>query len=413
MNASQAKRNLSMLWLGQFFSTCSLNIVVPLLPFYMAELGATQPGQNRIWTGLALAAPAVMLCLSSPVWGRYGDRFGKKWMVVRALLGIAISLTWMGMAASFLQFFLARLLQGTFGGVVDAAAAFTGSQASEGAKGRALGSLQSATAAGSLAGPLIGGILSDWFGLAPILLSCALLTAICGMASAFVLQETPRQSADTVREKLSISLASREMLGHRRIRNFLAAGVLAQFGVYALVSIFAPYVQGMVGNAHAASWVGVLQAVTWGASFLASPWWGRLNDRAQIEKNVCAALLGLSLSVFLQAWQTDVIWMIPLRALQGFCFAALVQSIFLVVTLETDEGRRGVHIGLANSTLTIGQIIGSLLGSALGAIFSMEWVLTMAGASFLAGAIRLAFSVWHHPAAQDALPDYQKEVNNQ
>lgn len=273
-DASVAKRSLSILWAGQFFTTCSLTIIVPLLPFYMAELGAASLEENRIWTGLSLAAPAVTLCLFSPIWGRYGDRVGKKWMVVRALAGIAVSLIWMGMATSPVQFLLARLLQGAFGGVVDAAAAFTGSQAGEGTKGRALGSLQSATAAGSLAGPLVGGTLTDVFGFTAVMMASAILSAICGLTSAFILKEPSRGNKVVIQEKLSIPRASREMLSHRRIRKFLLAGVLSQFGAYGLISMFAPYVQGLVGNAYAASWVGVLQAVTWGATLLASPLWG-------------------------------------------------------------------------------------------------------------------------------------------
>lgn len=399
MNAAiESKRSFYILWIGQFFSTCSLTIIVPLLPFYMAELGATLPEENRIWTGLTLAAPAVTLCLFSPIWGRYGDRVGKKWMVVRALAGIACSLAWMGIATSPVQFLLARLLQGAFGGVVDAAAAFASSQAGAGTKGRALGSLQSATAAGSLVGPLVGGTMSDLFGFTTMIMTSALFTAACGIASAFILKEPSSETKVTTRENLSIPRASREMLRHRRIRNFLVAGILAQFGVYGLVSIFAPFVQEIVGTTYAASWVGVLQAVTWGATFLASPLWGRLNDRSMIEKNVCIALTGCGLSVVLQAWPTDVFWLIPLRAFQGFCFAALVQSIFLVVTLETEETRRGVTIGLANSTLTVGQIVGSLLGSSLSALLPTKWAFVLMGVSFLCGAVWLAQRTWHHLA---------------
>ncbi len=407
-----SSKSLSILWAGQFFSTCSLTILVPLLPFYMEQLGATSPEENRIWTGLALAAPAVTLCLFSPIWGRYGDRVGKKWMVVRALAGISICLAWMGTAISPAQFLLARLLQGAFGGVVDAAAAFAGSDAKEGTKGRALGKLQSATAAGSLVGPLVGGTMSDVFGFTAIITASAILTAICSLAAAFILKEPPRDKKVVIREKMSIPLASREMLRHRRIRNFLVVGALSQFGVYGLVSIFAPYVQGMVGNAYAASWVGILQAVTWGSTFLASPLWGRLNDRSQIERNVCIALTGCGLSVILQAFATDVWWLIPLRALQGICFAALIPSIFLVVTLETEESQRGVMIGLANSSMTVGQIIGSLLGSSFTALLPMEWGFVMLGASFLVAAVWQAHRAWL-PAANAVLPYQQNEVKNE
>ncbi|WP_051188205.1 MFS transporter [Brevibacillus thermoruber] len=396
MNPSSfADRNFRMLWTGQFFSICSLTVMVPLLPFYLAELGAVTPEANGLWTGLSLAAPAVTLSLSSPVWGKYGDRFGRKWMVVRALIGIAASLGLMGLAQTPLQFFLARLLQGACGGVVDAAAAFTGSQAREGTEGRVMGSLQSATAAGSLLGPLVGGTLTDVFGFRPILWATALLLGFCGLGAAMVLKEPPREMHVPHRENVSLPHAWRNVLRHRRMRNVLVAGMLAQFGAFGLVTVFAPRVQEMVGSAYAASWVGVLQAVTWGATLFGSLWWGRRNDRIQVEKNVCAALAGCGVSVMLQAIPASVGWLIPLRVLQGFCFAALVPSIFLVVAKASHEKQRGVNIGISNSVLVMGQIAGSLWGAAFAAYLPMEWTFAIMGFSFLAGAVWLVASTRH------------------
>ncbi|WP_139490122.1 MFS transporter [Brevibacillus dissolubilis] len=384
-----------VLWLGQFFSIGSLTVLVPLLPFYMETLGAGGEEDARFWTGLCLAAPAITLFLTSPLWGRYGDRFGRKWMIVRALFGIGGSLGLMAVAQTPMQFFLARLVQGAFGGIVDATAAFAGAEAEEGKQGRVLGRLQSATAAGSLIGPLIGGTMADVFGFQTILYGTAVLTALCGVMAAWVLQEPKQAVAGKGREAadtpIPLTKAFWQLLSHRRVPPFLLAGMLAQFGAFSLVTVFAPRVEELVGHGnYAATWVGVLQAVTWGATMLAAPWWGRQNDRHPVEKNLRLALLGCGVSVMLQIVPADVSWMIPLRIVQGVCFAAIVPSIFLVITQETKACDRGMHIGISNSVMVFGQIAGSLGGAMFGSILSMEWTFVIMGASFLGGAVWLA-----------------------
>ncbi|WP_367758837.1 MFS transporter [Ammoniphilus sp. 3BR4] len=389
-------RNIRIIWFGQFFAISGLTIIVPLLPFYMTELGASDPADNRLWTGLSLAAPAVMLGLVSPVWGKCGDRWGRKWMVVRALLGLAASLALMAMAQSPLQFFLFRLLQGACGGIVDTASAFAVSEAPEKERGMVLGKLQSATAAGSLMGPLLGGIAADWIGFRPMLLTMGLLTGISGCLAVFFLQESKRKgsaSADSDKKQTKWTLEIIDLLGHRRIRGFLIAGIFMQMGVFGLVTVFAPHVQGMSGlNNYASTWVGVLQAVTWAGSMAGSPWWGQRNDRVMIERNVFLASIGCGVSILLQAVPQQPEWLIPLRVCQGFCFAALVQSIFLAVTQESGELNRGVRLGAANSFLVMGQILGPLLAAAMGSILSTAWTIAFMGVCFFLGAASIRMS---------------------
>lgn len=153
--------NFRVLWICHFLSVASLTVIAPLLPFYLQAMGAGKPEAVLFWSGLALAAPAVSYTLTAPYWGKLGDRWGQKWMVVRALIGLTPTLVAMGVARTPFQFFLCRLCQGAFGGVVGSGAAFASTQAPEESRGRVLGKLESAVAAGSLAGPLLGGFLVD------------------------------------------------------------------------------------------------------------------------------------------------------------------------------------------------------------------------------------------------------------
>lgn len=398
------RRNFWILWMGQFVATAGLTVMVPLLPLYMEELGARGAEANRWWTGICLAAPAVTLFLASPLWGRIGDQWGRKWMVVRALFGLSVCMGLMGAAQSPVQFLLFRLLQGVCGGVVDAAAAFVGSDAPEHRHGRVLGHLQSATAAGSLFGPLIGGLLADGWGTRPLYWLMAGLTAACGWLAALGLKE-PRPSPG--RSKRSPSLPIPDvflaLMGRPRLRAVILAGVCANAGVFGVVVVFAPWVRELAGTGGAAAtWVGVLQAVTWGATVLGAPWWGRRNERSvRIERHFFWASLGCGVSVILQLIPRDPLWLLPLRILQGFCFSALAQTVFLKVTRNTEEAIRGTAIGMTNSFLVLGQVAGSLSAAFLGARFPTEGVFLLMGGWFLAAALL----VFRPPAQPSRLPE--------
>ncbi|WP_229751813.1 MFS transporter [Marinithermofilum abyssi] len=398
------RRNFWMLWFGQFVAIAGLTVVVPLLPFYMEMLGATDPVENRWWTGICLAAPALTLFLVSPVWGRIGDKWGRKWMVVRALLGLSASIGLMGWAQTPVHFLLFRLLQGACGGVVDAAAAFAGSDAPAGKRGRVFGNLQSATAAGSLAGPLIGGVLADGWGYRPLFWLMGGLTALSALLAAAVLVE-PRPSEQREKQR-GTETPMRQVFGRLMsdvpLRGILLAGVCAQAGVFGLVAVFAPLVRDLAGSPHyAATWVGVLQAVTWGGTILGAPWWGRRNDRSPLENNFFWAAVGCGVSVLLQVIPQQLLWLIPLRFIQGFCFSALLQSVFLKVTRRTPASDRGASIGMTNSFLVFGQVLGSFLAAVAGGALSVEWTCIVMGLLFLAG----AWLVKHPPAFRWRLPE--------
>lgn len=99
------KVNFRTLWIGQFMAIASLKVIVPFLPFYLEQIGAIDMRSTLVWSGFALAAPAMSYCLVSPFWGKFGDHFGRKWMVVRAMFGLSLSVCLMAVVQTPLQFF--------------------------------------------------------------------------------------------------------------------------------------------------------------------------------------------------------------------------------------------------------------------------------------------------------------------
>ena len=86
----------------------AMGIVIPLIPFFLRDLGMTDRADLLRWSGLVFSAPFLAAATMSPVWGFLGDRFGHKKMVVRAVIGLAIVNLALVFVETPLQFFVLR-----------------------------------------------------------------------------------------------------------------------------------------------------------------------------------------------------------------------------------------------------------------------------------------------------------------
>jgi MFS family permease len=195
------------------------------------------------------------------------------------------------------------------------------------------------------------------------------------------------------------------LLRQRQVRDLVLAGLCAQAGAYALVAVFAPHVQQlMIDPSATASWIGGLQAATWGAALCGAPWWGRRNDQRPIEQTFALAACGCALSITLQAWMPHVLWLLPLRLLQGFCFSALLQSVYLRVSHLGTTQSQGVQIGVTNTFLTFGQVLGSLSGALFAGFLDPHWTFPLIAGSF---AVSAALAWRNLPMLE---PSYERAV---
>lgn len=373
IEARRRQTNLRLLWVSQFVNTAGLMMLAPIMPLHMDRLGAG-PETVGLWAGAAVAVPALPLALTTPFWGRLGDRVGRKWMVVRALVGLSLAMGVMAMATSPFGFIVARLMQGSLGGVVEAAAAFVGSDGDDDDRGSSLGRSYSATAAGSLAGPIIGGLLVSTGGLGVLLTGTAAAALLLSILCAVSLRERPENrvahhSVDADRSASFHGTFSR--IGWAT----LAAGFFAYFGVYGLIPVYAEHVRTLVDRPEAAGpWIGGLHAVMWSGTLVGSLWWGRRNDRSGLPlRTLSVAATVTALVIVAQAATPSLLALAPLRFAQGFCFAALSQSVILHASKHAPAGRRAGYVGIANSSLLAGQFAGPLIAGGILGLFWLFW----------------------------------------
>lgn len=146
------KRNLTVTWLGCFLTGAAFSLVMPFLPLYVEQLGVTGHSALNMWSGLVFSITFLFSAIASPFWGGLADRKGRKIMLLRSALGMAIVMLLMGMAQNIWQFLILRALLGLLGGFIPNANALIATQVPRHKSGWALGrSLLAASAALCLA----------------------------------------------------------------------------------------------------------------------------------------------------------------------------------------------------------------------------------------------------------------------
>src|SRR5260370_34916273 len=128
-----------------------LMLVAPLMAFYALRLHAPE------WlVGPLIAAFAVAQLISSPIWGKLSDRYGRRPALLVGLGASAFAYIIFGYANSLWMLFASRIVQGLGGGTTGVAQAYVADTMQPGERAKALGWLSAATGAGVGIGPFIG-----------------------------------------------------------------------------------------------------------------------------------------------------------------------------------------------------------------------------------------------------------------
>lgn len=152
------RRNLAVCLVGSFTTIVGMTMLLPYLPLYVERLGVQGEASIVRWSGIAYAATFFAAALTAPLWGRLGDRFGRKSMLVRASLGMAIAIALTGLAQDVEQLVLLRLLTGVLGGYASGSVILVAAQTPKAHSAAALGVLSIGVMSGTVVGPLVGGV---------------------------------------------------------------------------------------------------------------------------------------------------------------------------------------------------------------------------------------------------------------
>jgi MFS family permease len=185
---------LAILFVTVLVDMIGFGIVLPLLPFYAEEFGATP-----LQVTLLIASFAATQFVAVPVWGRVSDRLGRRPFIVAGLFASAVSYLIFGLAGSLATLFISRIAAGAAGGTISVAQAYVADTTGPEDRAHGLGMLGAASGLGILIGPAIGGYFSGFGYHVPGFIAAGLCAAN-GIAAIFFLPESRRASpASTAR----------------------------------------------------------------------------------------------------------------------------------------------------------------------------------------------------------------------
>lgn len=389
------RRNLAVCVAGSFTTIVAMTLLLPFLPLYVEQLGVHDAAAIVEWSGLAYGATFFTAALCAPLWGRLADRYGRKPMLIRASLGMAVAMSLIGMAATVWQLVALRLLAGFLGGYASGSNVLVATQTPKARTGWALGVLASGIMAGSLAGPLIGGALPPLIGIRMTFWLAGASIFVVFLGTTFLIREKrPVHAPGAAKPAGTWSLVPDK----RPVIAMLLVGALLQLAIMSIEPIITVYVQQLVSDASRVTWVaGLVMAAAALGSILSASRLGKLGDRIGHWSVLAGGLVVAALLLVPQAFVTASWQLVALRFLMGLALGGLLPCVTSLIRHHAPARATGMLLGYATSSQYVGQVVGPLVGGFVGGHLGMRPVFLGTSLLLAAGA---ALTWRARPAAQ-------------
>jgi MFS transporter, DHA1 family, multidrug resistance protein len=396
MDEAQAKRNLIILWVGNFLAGVSFSLVMPFLPRFLSQLGV----ENNLntWSGWAFGISFLASSIMSPVWGNLADRYGRKPMIIRSGISIAIVSFLLSFATAPWQVVTLRMLNGALSGFIPSSIALLATNTPEKQVGRSLAVLQTATASGAILGPLLGGTLADLVG---IRLTMQISGTLLLVATVMVLVGVKEKVLGAGKAPTSVVADLKMAVSNRALFALMVSAMLINASIQSLEPILTNYVpslrmeSGLVwltetifGRADAHNFIsGMIFSLPAIAILIAAPRWARVGERMGFAKLLALGLGLAGLFVMPQALAGTAGTLIVLRFLYGLCTAAVQPAVNATLAATVHPSFRGRAYGINQSAMFIGNVLGPTLGGYVADGFGPRYVFVFTGMMLLVATV--------------------------
>lgn len=375
-------------------------MVIPFLSLYIDSFGNYSDTYVQNWAGWVFLVTFIAAFVFAPIWGRIGDKYGRKKLLIFFASGIGVSVFLMGFATNVWQLFLLRLLMGVFTGFIPMSQALISTQTPKHIAGRVLGTLQTGSITGSLMGPLLGGALADAFGFS----STFKWTSIAIILSAFiVLFGVKEQRLEYAKDKDHKSYSRKEVivhiLKHPVLLVVMIISALVQIAHFSVQPILSLYVEDIHGPSSIAFFSGIAFSAAGVGNLLMTRKWGKLGDRIGYIKILIVLLFVAGLVYLPGAFVTSIWQLVIVRFLLGVSIGGIIPLRIAYIRQEAPLSMQGEVLGYNTSLRFLGNIIGPALGGLIAGFYDISTVFFFTSALLIMSGVFLLVAWYKHEYA--------------
>ncbi len=387
------RQTLITLLLSVFIALLGIGIIIPIMPVFATELGA-----SGFSLGMIIAAFSVSRGLLQPVVGNLSDKFGRKWFLVAGLFIYGLVGLLIPQATSVVDLILIRGFHGVGSAmIVPIAMAYMSFLAPEGQDGRYMGYLNIAIFCGIGCGPIFGGFFSDMWGMGAAFYAMALLSFA---AFILVFRNMPAYVPPQTKGQAGLFLSMSRMMRRRRTVGILSARYATMLMMVPTMA-FLPLLMAEWQNVTGLQ-IGIVIAGRTLVNALLQVPFGKLADRHNKLHLLLAGTVCMSLAMSLVPLGTTVVQMLLLYMLLGIGEAITWP---VLGAYASEEGRNhfghGTMMGVFSLAMSAGVFTGAMLAGYSMDNMGIEWAFYITSVAIIVLTTGSAFLIYSGEQLED------------
>jgi MFS transporter, DHA1 family, tetracycline resistance protein len=374
---------LAILFLTVFLDLLGFGLVIPILPTYASQLGA-----SAIQVGLIAAVYSLMNFMFSPFWGALSDRHGRRPVIAWTVLITALAFLLLAHAENLVLLFLARMLAGIGSANIAASQAYITDVTPVERRAKALGMIGAAFGLGFIFGPPVGGFIKEHYGMAWVGYTAMGLSIINLLLILAYLPESHHNRNSTARIEMKPITQTIQALRRADIRDlfltsftYVTAFSMMQVTVALLWVDHYHLSDAEVGYMFA--FIGFVSAIVQGTLIGTLT---RVFGEQRLLIYGCILMgLGLAAIPFVPLEHFVPLAFLPLMVL-ALANGCLMPSLTSLLSRSAGEGEQGRLLGTNQGFMSLARVAGPTMGGAL-----YGWHFT---SPYLGGAVLMGGALW-------------------